>query len=499
MISLETVLKKELKAKGNFIDGKWRIADRSQGAIHVVSPANFDWKLPDCQYGFSEIEEAVAAGNRAFTGWSRRALDDRIGLLKKLIEEFEVRKDEIARVVALEIGKPLDECRTEAGALVNKIKLTIEDGLKLVSTQEIDLGSGSKGQIVFRPKGVLLVIGPFNFPVHLSNGHIIPALLTGNTVILKPSEKAPYSAQLYIECFERVGFPPGVIQLLQGTGEVAQRLIRSKGIHGILATTSYEIGAKIQKEVAEEPEKIVALEMGGKNAAIVWEGADPEKVSSDLIQSSFLSTGQRCTALSRIYIHPALLEPVLSKFHEKAKSLLISHPFEEDPKPFMGPIITAAAKEKYLRYSDIAQSEGAEIIMRPKALDGNSRISKRPLPMGHYVTPSIAVVKNWSPKSNYQNHEIFGPDVFFAPVKTLDEAIEAANSAKYGLAFSFFGKSQEFSAVADRIEAGLVYCNRPTTGASSRLPFGGWKRSGNHRPAGIFAIYYTTQVQARIF
>lgn len=499
MISLESVLKKEIKSKGNFIDGKWKVSEKSQGSIQIVSPANFDWKLPDISFGFSEIEEAVASANRAFTAWSRRSMDDRIALLRKLGDEFESRKDELARVMALEIGKPLDECRVEAGALVNKIKLTIDDGLKLVNSSEIDLGSGSRGQIIFRPKGVMLVIGPFNFPTHLSNGHIIPALLTGNTVILKPSEKAPFSAQTYIECFERVGFPAGVIQLLQGTGEVAQRLIRSKGINGVLATTSYEIGAKIQKEVAEEPEKIVALEMGGKNAAIVWEGSDPEKVAADLIQSCFLTTGQRCTALSRVYIHPNLLEPVLSKFHERAKNLLISHPFEEDPKPFMGPIISAAAKEKYLRYSDIAQSEGAEIIMRPKALDGSSRISKRPLPLGHYVTPSIAVVKNWSSKSSYQNHEIFGPDVFFAPVKTLDEAIEATNAAKYGLAFSFFGKTEEFNDVADRIEAGLVYCNRPTTGASSRLPFGGWKRSGNHRPAGIFAIYYTTQAQTRIY
>ncbi len=499
MMSLESVLKRDLKFRGNFISGEWRKPQREQGNLKLISPANFDWELPALSYGFSEIDEAVEIAGRAFVAWSRRPMEERIQLLRKLAEEFEARKEDLARTIAIEIGKPVDECRVEAGALANKIKLTVEDGLKLVKGDELDLGNGSRGQIVFRPKGTLLVIGPFNFPMHLSNGHIIPALLMGNTCILKPSEKAPFSAQAYIECFEAVGFPTGVIQLIQGPGEVAQRLIRSKGIQGVLATTSYEIGAKIQKELADQPEKIVALEMGGKNAAIVWEGADPEKVASDLIQSSFLTTGQRCTALSRIYIHPKLLEEVLSRFHEKAKSLMISHPFEENPKPFMGPIISQAAKDKYLRYSDIAQSEGAEIIMRPKALDGKARMSKRPLPQGHYITPSIALVKSWSKKSNYQSHEIFGPDVFFCPVSGLDEAIEAVNCTNYGLAFSFFGGNEaEFSEVADRIEAGLVYYNRPTTGASSRLPFGGWKRSGNHRPAGIFSIYYTSQVQTRI-
>ena len=165
----------------------------------------------------------------------------------------------------------------------------------------------------------------------------------------------------------------------------------------------------------------------------------------------------------------------------------------------MGPIISAAAKEKFLRYSTIAEGEKAEAVMRPKPLEGVGRLSRKPLPSGHYVTPSIHRVAAWNPKSNYQTHEIFGPDLFFAPIDDPMEGLEALNSAQYGLVASVFGKDTElFSVLSDRIECGLVYRNRPTVGASAKLPFGGWKRSGNYRPAGIHAIFSTVQVQSRI-
>jgi len=189
----------------------------------------------------------------------------------------------------------------------------------------------------------------------------------------------------------------------------------------------------------------------------------------------------------------------VERVHARAKDLVISHPFDEDPKPFMGPIVNAAARDKFLRYSDIAESEGAEIVMRPKVLKGIPRKNRKPLPEGLYVSPSLNVVPKWNAKSPYQTHEIFGPDLFLCPVRELEEAIEAVNASVYGLAFSFFGGDEAlFARVAGDVQVGLAYWNRPTTGASSRLPFGGWKRSGNHWPAGLFAIYASTQVQARI-
>jgi succinylglutamic semialdehyde dehydrogenase len=500
MISLQSVLKTELRYKGSFVDGSWSLPKNATTSWKIVSPANSDWVLPELGVSSADADAAVASAARAYREWKGLGFEKRMNFLKKFGDELLARKDYLARVMAVEVGKPFEECLAEAQLLKTKIDITLEHGLKLVEKQVLDLGPQGRGEIHYLPKGVLVVIGPFNFPTHLSNGHIIPALLMGNVCILKPTEKAPYSAQVYMEAAEAAGFPRGVLQLVQGTGDAAVRLIRNTDIDGVLATTSYEIGAKIQRELAEKTEKIVALEMGGKNAAIVWSGCDLDKVADDLIKSSFLTTGQRCTALSRVYVQESMMRPLAQKVHALAKELVISHPFDEDPKPFMGPLVSAASMEKFFRYSDIAASEGAEVLMRPKALKGIPRQNRKPLPEGHYVSPSLHIVEKWNAKSPYQNHEIFGPDMFFCPVNDLDDAIAAVNSSHYGLAFSLFGGDQAlFERVANEVEVGLAYWNRPTTGASSRLPFGGWKRSGNHWPAGLFAIYASSQVQARIY
>ena len=499
MLPLNKVLDGEIKFLGSFVNGAWRIPDRPSAQWGVKSPANFEWVLPDILASKEYVEESVQSANRAYADWKRLTIEKRISFLNKFGEELLKRKEMLAKVMAIEVGKPLDECLVEAQVLKAKIDITIEEAIKLVKTQKLDLGAGGRGEIHYRPKGVLAVIGPFNFPTHLSNGHIIPALMMGNVCILKPSEKTPYSAQLYMEAAEAAGFPAGVLQMLQGDADIASRLVGNSGIDGVLATTSYEVGAKIQKKLAEKTEKIVALEMGGKNAAIVWEGADVDQVAKDLIQSSFLTTGQRCTALSRVYVHPSLKDELIEKTHILAKDLIINHPFAESPKPYMGPIISAQARDKFLRYSDIAVSEGAESIMRPKKLEGMTRKNESELPEGYYVSPSIHYVKEANPKSSYQMHEIFGPDIFFCEARELDEAISNVNSTNFGLSFSFFGGDETlFHKVADEVEGGLCYWNRPTTGASSKLPFGGWKRSGNHWPAGLFAIYASTQVQTRL-
>jgi succinylglutamic semialdehyde dehydrogenase len=499
MIALSSVLNSEVQFKGSFVNGEWRKEKKASFSWSIQSPANVEWQLPELSAHFDFVDESVEFARKAYGPWRDLSMDDRARVLLKFGEELLKRKENIARVMAVETGKPLDECLVEAQVLKTKIDITLEDGRHLVASQKLDLGKAGRGEIHYRPKGVLAVIGPFNFPTHLSNGHIIPALLMGNVCILKPSEKTPYSAQAYMEAAEAAGFPAGVLQMLQGHGELASRLVGASGIDGVLATTSYEIGAKIQSKLAANTEKIVALEMGGKNAAIVWENTDPKLVAQHLINSSFLTTGQRCTALSRVYVHPSVKEALIAELHDLAKELIINHPFAEEPKPFMGPIISAASRDKFLRYSDIATSEGAECIMRPKILDGIPKQSRTPLPEGYYVSPSIHYVKEASAESVYQNHEIFGPDIFFCEVTDLDEAIHHVNSTQYGLSFSFFGGDEaKFGYVADRVECGLTYWNRPTTGASSKLPFGGWKRSGNHWPAGLFAIYASSQVQTRL-
>jgi succinylglutamic semialdehyde dehydrogenase len=502
LLSVKDVLGFEApKFLGSYFAGRWHLPVAANGVIEVHSPANLDWALAPVSFSYRDVDLAVDEAQRAQRDWALQPMETRIAAIRAFKAELEKRKDQIAKLISFEIGKPYKESLGEAGALLSKIDVTIEHGLELIKSSKVDMPGGGTAEMHYRPIGVLAVIGPFNFPVHLSNGHIIPALLVGNTVILKPSERAPYCAQLYMEAAHAAGLPKGVLSMLHGDPELATRLIRHTGIRGVLATCSYEVGTKILRTLADQTQKIVALEMGGKNAAIVDSNVtDLDKVASALIESSFLTTGQRCTALSRVYVIGDHLDELCDLVHRRAKDLVISHPFDVSPEPFMGPLVSGASRENFLKYHNIAMSEGAEVIMRPKALETKALLTGKKLPKGFYVNPSIHRVASWSASSTYQTHEIFGPDLFFAPASSLDDAIAAANSTDYGLSFSYFGeKKEDYLYVADRVQAGLIYFNRPTVGASGRLPFGGWGHSGNFRPAGLFAIYSSSQAQARIF
>lgn len=486
---------------GNYLAGKWQKPLQPSGQIPISSPANLDWSLAPVPFSYSDVDTAVFESAKAQRVWALVGYEKRIAVLKAFRSELEKRKELIAKLISFEIGKPYKEALGEASALLTKIDVTIEHGLELIKTSKVDIPGGAVGEIHFRPIGPLVVIGPFNFPVHLSNGHIIPALLVGNTVILKPSEKAPYCAQVYAEAAHAAGFPSGVFTLLQGDAEVATRLIRHTAVKGVLATCSYEVGTKILRTLSDQTQKIVALEMGGKNAAIINSDVkDLNKVAANLIESSFLTTGQRCTALSRAYVIGNRIDELCELVHQRTKELVISHPFDTDPEPYMGPLVSGAARDNFLKYHHIAVSEGAEVVMRPKPLETKALLTGKKLHRGYYVNPSIHRLSKWSASSTYQTHEIFGPDLFFAPASSLDDAIEAANSTPYGLSFSYFGERKEdYDYVADRIHAGLIYFNKPTVGASGRLPFGGWGHSGNFRPAGLFSIYSSAQSQARIY
>lgn len=499
MIPLEKVLKVQPVYKGSFVAGSWRLPEKKSGGWEPRSPANFDWALPTVSYDFGQVETAVGAGREAFKTWKRLPLSDRAAHVTRFGEELAKRSDLMARYMSIETGKTFEESQGEASLLQNKIKVTLEDGLALVQNRSLEIQGQGLCEMHYRPLGLVVVIGPFNFPVHLSHGWIVPHLLSGNTVILKPSEKSPYSAQVYMEAAEAAGFPTGVIQLIQGNAEIAGRLVRHPDVTGIAATCSLDVGVKILKDCAERPEKLVAVEMGGKNASLVWKGANVEETARALIRSAYLTTGQRCTALSRVYVERSLIDPLQERFHALAKELIINQPFEEDPKPFMGPLISPESMEQFLRYSVLAEGEKAEAVMRPKKLEGIARQNRKPLPSGCYVSPSIHRVATWNSKSAYQTHELFGPDLFFCPVDSVEEGIAATNSSRYGLVSSLFGGDRTlFDKFANEVECGLVYWNRPTVGASARLPFGGWKASGNHRPAGVFAMLQANQVQSRI-
>jgi succinylglutamic semialdehyde dehydrogenase len=336
------------------------------------------------------------------------------------------------------------------------------------------------GVIRYKPRGVMAVIGPFNFPAHLPNGHIIPALAAGNTVIFKPSEQTPFVAQVMARAYEKCGFPAGVFNMVHVMGEEGRRLVAHESVDGILFTGSYEVGLKIKQETLNHYWKIHALEMGGKNATVVWNDAEMDKAIYETLIGAYLSSGQRCSGTSRVIVHEEIADEFTERFYQAAKKISIGHWSEN---VFMGALINEVAVEKYLRFQEIAKRENAESLMRGKVLDLKHK--------GHYVTPSINLVPKFDPKSVYQKTEIFGPNVAIYRISDFDQAMEINNSTGFGLALSLFSKNKAYYDQARLLaKVGILNWNRTTNGASSKLPFGGMGKSGNDRPSAHFAIHY---------
>lgn len=468
---------------GDFIDGRFHASERNDEEWEVPSPANLKDIVLRPAARFDHVDKAVASARKAFLPWAHLGTEKRKGYLNRLKEVFLARGGELAEIIARETGKPLWEAKTEAAALANKIDITLNHSLKLVAEEVLpDALPGVTGYTRHKPRGVMSVVGPFNFPAHLPNGHIIPALATGNTVVFKPSDKTPATAQWMAQCYEQAQLPAGVFNVLQGKAEVGKRLVNHSDVDGVLFTGSYEVGLRIKQETLTHANKILALEMGGKNATVVWDDADLKKSVYETLVGSFMTAGQRCSCTSRIILHRKIRDAFVDQFYANAKKLKIGH-WREDV--FMGPLISSDSVDKFIRFQEIAKREGAESLMRGKALSLE--------PNGYYVTPSINLVEKFDPKSVYQKSEIFGPNVAIFTVDTIEEALAINNSSGFGLVMSLFTKSRAlYEKALIEAQVGVLNLNRTTNGASSRLPFGGMNRSGNDRPSAHYAVQYCT-------
>ncbi len=469
--------------RGDFINGEFVKPSKATGSWKNMSPADLSDEVISVQQQNSHVDQAVEAASRAFQDWSEWSIEDRMDVLNKVRDLFGQRESEIAVAISRETGKPLWDATTEAKALVGKFDITFQYSLELVKEVRLEGALPQvDGYIRYRPRGVFAVLGPFNFPMHLPNGHIVPALVTGNTVVFKPSELTPATAQIMAECYQKAGLPPGVFNLVQGMGETGRRLVTHKNVDGVLFTGSYETGLKIKEATLHDYWKILALEMGGKNSTLVCADADIDKAIYESVIGVYLSTGQRCSCTSRIFVDKSRVDQFTEKFYEQSKKLSIGHWSEN---PFMGPLINAKSLDTYVRFQDIAVREGSERIMRGKPLDLERK--------GHYVTPSIYRVNQYDPSSTYQNTEIFGPNAAIYSMDNLDEAIENTNGSGFGLAMAIFTQDKaNYEHCLRRAKIGLLNWNRTTNGASSRLPFGGRGKSGNDRPSAHFAVYYCT-------
>ena len=467
--------------RGDFFANQFHVSARPTGQFKDVSPADLRDEVLLVQFSHEHIDKAVESARKAYPTWSRLKQEERNSHLIRLKEIYESHKQKMAEAISRDSGKPLWEGLQEAQNLANKIDITLNHSMKLVSEEHIPNAlPGVEGVIRYRPRGVFVVLGPFNFPAHLPNGHIIPALAMGNTVIFKPSEQTPFVGQVLAECFEAAQLPAGVFNMVQGDGETGRKLVAHEHIDGVLFTGSYEVGQKIKQETMNHYWKILALEMGGKNATVVWEDADIDKALAETLVGSFLTTGQRCSGTSRLIVHDRIADQFVERFYQAAKKIKIGHWRDE---VFMGPLINEAAVEKYIRFQEIANREGCESLMRGKPLELKHK--------GYYVTPSLHQVKSFDPKSVYQKSEIFGPNVAIYRTSDFQHALDIVNGTGFGLVMALFSKNRElYEEAVIQARVGLLNWNRTTNGASSRLPFGGLGKSGNDRPSAHFAIQY---------
>ncbi len=477
----------KFELKGNYFSNKFIMPvttgpDAVEHFFKRECPSDTSLTLWECPIEYRHVDSVIASAQTGYQVWRKISLEKRIEILKRYQEAVLSRQDEIAEAIAWEVGKPLWEAKTEAAALVAKVNVTISDSLPRIESKQIDnILPNTTGHIIFKPIGPSFIVGPFNFPCHLANGQILSALIAGNSIIFKPSEKTAYSCQLMIECFHAAGFPDGVINMIQGDGEIARRVLKSRDIKGVFFTGSKEVGKKILKQTHEDLSKLVSLELGGKNAAIVHKDANFDHALQELIKGAFLTTGQRCTSTALVIIHEDLKDKFIKAFHDIAKKIIVDHPVSSNEEPFMGPLIDKQSVDAYLLFMGMAKREGIKEIMRGKSLEKATQ--------GHYVSPSIHLAESWDNESHFLASEIFGPNVTFIPYKTIEDAIDIANKTEYGLAASIFTADKEvYKLCLEDLDTGLINLNRSTVGASSKLPFGGVKNSGNYKPAAVTTI-----------
>ncbi|HEX6741858.1 MAG TPA: succinylglutamate-semialdehyde dehydrogenase [Sphingomicrobium sp.] len=419
----------------------------------------------------------VAAARSAWGAWAAHSVAFRIEALRRFANVVRKREQDFAELISKETGKPLWEAKTEVASVVNKVEISVDAYAERTPQRKLEAALGNRIAVRHKPHGVLAVLGPYNFPAHLPNGHIVPALIAGNAVVFKPSEKTPAVGAMLVDCFHQAGIPEGAIRLLIGGPEQGRALAGEGGIDGLLFTGSARAGMALHRQFAEVPHKLLALELGGNNPLIVWNAKDIAAAAMIAVQSAYLSAGQRCTAARRLIIEDGKEGGLLAALQELIDRIIVDHPFA-DPQPFMGPVIDSTA-------ADHVQEQWLELMMKGgKAL----RRLDRPFKDLPYLTPGLIDVTDIRTRPD---EEIFGPVLQVIRVKDFDAAIDEANNTRFGLAASLVGGNPElYDKFWANVRAGVINWNKPTNGAPSSAPFGGVGLSGNHRPSAFYAADY---------
>jgi succinylglutamic semialdehyde dehydrogenase len=426
----------------------------------------------------AQVDSAVAAARTAFVDWSLTPYAERLSAVQRFQQQLREHQQALTLAIAQEAGKPLWEAKTEAAAMVGKIDLSATAYEERTGVVAKPAPAGSEAWLRHRPHGVVAVFGPYNFPGHLPNGHIVPALLAGNTVVFKPSELTPMVAELTIKCWLAAGLPAGVINLVQGAKETGIALANHQDIDGLFFTGSSQTGNLLHQQYAGRPDKILALEMGGNNPLVVGEVADSRAAIHEIIQSAYISAGQRCTCARRLYLPANAQGDALLADLSIAVSKIRVGAYDAEPQPFMGAVISPQAAQGLLKAQAELIALGAKPLVAMRLLEADSAL----------VTPGLLDV---SSVENIPDEEYFGPLLCIDRYTDMDDAIAKANNTRFGLSAGLLDdKRDTYEYFLPRVRAGIINWNKQITGASGASPFGGVGASGNHRASAFYAADY---------
>ena len=469
--------------KSNYINGVWSAG--SAETFSVINPADGRTIWQGRQAGQSDVANACSAARASFPAWAQTGIEQRIAICARFRDLLKQHAEELAQLIACEIGKPLWEARTEVAGMANKIDISVQACHARSGTVRSKVADGD-AVLRHRPHGVMAVFGPYNFPGHLPNGHIVPALIAGNTVVFKPSEYAPQTAIRTVELWAQAGVPKGVLNLVNGGKNTGIALSSNALIDGVLFTGSYQTGVVLHKQFAGQTGKMLALEMGGNNPLVVWDVQDLDAAVHHIILSAFISAGQRCTCARRLIVPDTVRgQALIARLVEVAAAIRVGKS-DAQPAPFMGPVISAAAAQRLLEVQ-------ADLIAR----GGKPLLSMRSLQPGTgFLSAGIVDVTD---AQEVPDEEWFGPLLQVVRVADFTAALKVANNTCYGLAAGLLSDDADlWQQFQTQIRAGVVNWNRPTTGAASSAPFGGTGNSGNHRPGAYYAADYCAYPVASI-
>lgn len=458
-----------------FVNGKWQPGEGEM--LQSFDPCTGELLWQGRSASAPQVEQAVQSARQAFPHWRDTPFEQRAAALQKFADAIRQQQTELATLISRENGKPLWDAQTEVAAMIGKIALSIQAWQQRTGESQKNTTQGEL-HLRHKPHGVVAVFGPFNFPAHLPNGHIVPALLAGNSVLFKPSELTPAVADFTLRCWQAAGLPAGVLTLLQGSRETGAALMQQPQLDGIFFTGSAQTGHYLHQQWGGQPHKILALEMGGNNPLIVEPVRDINAALFTVIFSAFVSSGQRCTCARRLLLPDSSWgDDFLRALQRRCAELPVANGLQQPP-PFMGALISADAARHLQEGLCLLESLGGKILLSSRLLN----------PQQTLMTPALV---DMSTAVQTFDEELFGPVLQVFRYRDRAHAVEQANATRFGLAAGVISDDSAcFDFYYRHLRAGLINFNKPLTGASSEAPFGGIGASGNHRPSAFYAADY---------